>query len=738
MATIYIKDESGKEFLTKQLNIGTARIITPDMLQGTAADGEFGAENKQEEINLDDINSAPGMLLSSSVVNAITQYIETTIQSFIANNTQSILENIGINQETLEMTNNILGIINSASFKIKSILKFVPTNIRMIPDVGSITSSLCTSLKDMYMAIWLNIQQQYYTTINDALTNLPSAQEALKDSLIALQSLANDLIEQQCIRYTGKSLVELRYMCSHIINIYKEYKKKKELARKGIEEITNTSIELNVDEIKEELKNQLNTCSDLLYNSFMILEIKDSIENIIQLVNEFNNIDLNSLTDGLTNFEDFMELLVEMGVDQKSNIITLKEAIESGINTIKNNFDGLTAQLTAQAMTSAAQVAIAINKNTSINKETKYIQNYSFDLDIDTNTLFIIFNKEPTTKYIIKNLTSALRNAETTEKNKVFNINQIQEILNLIDKGIFEKKDQELEIGSFNIKIKFNLDDYNKQVETINEKAQKTTYNNILNIINEYYDRLDEIKANNEIDVQETYKEFELGIVTEEYTLDPLYIKKRPTLQLVHELFGILQEFIPLLKIVITLVSNYKINKAKVQNNSQGNLFGMIRFIAKIQNLLNTINTDNKNFYTVRTLRTYHYINQKIKQTDSSVNDLELNNDETITLYNFLKENNLDTTEINTKLNTLLFFDMDSINEQQIEFNETVDTATGFFGEDTSLFIKYPDTIYKDGTINGLDKIQKAGNNIYYTNSSLPIIGSQIIRSYRKNLDVSV
>ena len=740
MATIYIKDEFGKEFLTKQLNISSARIITPDMQEGTAAEGEFGAENIQEEINLDDINinSAPGMLLSATVVNAITQYIETTIQSFIAGNAQNVLEKIGINQETLEMTNKILGIIDSATFKIDSILKFVPTNIRIIPDTGGMTTKLCTSLKDMYMAIWLNLQQEYYKTINDAITNLPTTQEALKDSLVILQSLAENLINEQCRSYTGKSLVELRYMCAPIIQKYKEYKEKKALARKGRDEITNTTIELNTDTVKDELMNQLNVCSDLLYNSFMILEIKESIENIIQLVNEFNNIDLNSLTEGMNTFEDFMELLVEMGVDQKSNIITLKDAIKSGINTVKNNFNGLTAQLASQALSSAAQIAIAAYKNTSINEEKTYIQNYSFDLDLNTNTLFIIFDKEPTTKHIIKNLTSALRNAENNEKEKVFNAYQVQEILNLIDKGVFEKKDQEQEIGIFNIRIKFNLDDYNKQEETIDERLQKASYNNFLDIMNEYYDRLDEINAKRQAEAEETFREFELGIITEEYTADPLYVRKRPTLQLVHELFGILQEFFPILKIIITLVSNYKINKAKVQNNSKGNLFGMIRFIAKVANLAQSINLDTKNFYTVRTLKTYHYINQKIKSTDSSVNDLYLNNEETISLYTFLKENNLDTTNINTKLDTMIYFDMDSINEQQTEFNETVDTATGFFGEDTSLFVTYPESKYKDGTIMGLDKIQQAGNEIYYTNSSLPVISSQIMRSYGKNLDVSV
>jgi hypothetical protein len=74
----------------------------------------------------------------------------------------------------MKLTEHILSLIDSAVFKINSILKLVPTNIRMIPDKGSVLSSLCTSLKDMYETIWLDIQNQYYETINDSITNLPS------------------------------------------------------------------------------------------------------------------------------------------------------------------------------------------------------------------------------------------------------------------------------------------------------------------------------------------------------------------------------------------------------------------------------------------------------------------------------------------------------------------------------------------------------------------------------------
>jgi hypothetical protein len=38
----------------------------------------------------------------------------------------------------------------------------------------------------------------------------------------------------------------------------------------------------------------------------------------------------------------------------------------------------------------------------------------------------------------------------------------------------------------------------------------------------------------------------------------------------------------------------------------------------------------------------------------------------------------------------------------------------------------------------GLDKVMDGGNEIYYSDSSLPVIGSQILRAYQKNLDVSI
>jgi len=39
-------------------------------------------------------------------------------------------------------------------------------------------SSIATSLKDMFMGMWIGLENAYYETINQAITNLPSLEEA--------------------------------------------------------------------------------------------------------------------------------------------------------------------------------------------------------------------------------------------------------------------------------------------------------------------------------------------------------------------------------------------------------------------------------------------------------------------------------------------------------------------------------------------------------------------------------
>ncbi|MBO6272256.1 hypothetical protein J6O48_05680 [bacterium] len=108
----------------------------------------------------------------------------------------------------------------------------------MIPDAKSSLSSLTTSLKDMFMSMYVNVEHAYYETINEAITNFPSWEEVQKDAIEAFINLANKLIDDLCYKYFGKTLIELYYMCLPVINLYKKYKeyrtKKSEQEQNGI------------------------------------------------------------------------------------------------------------------------------------------------------------------------------------------------------------------------------------------------------------------------------------------------------------------------------------------------------------------------------------------------------------------------------------------------------------------------------------------------------------------------
>ena len=93
---------------------------------------------------------------------------------------------------------------------------------------------------------------------------------------------------------------------------------------------------------------------------------------------------------------------------------------------------------------------------------------------------------------------------------------------------------------------------------------------------------------------------------------------------------------------------------------------------------------------------------------------------------------------IDLKKETIVYIDHDSLNDQKKEMQDALDKANGYFGDDASLFVEYPNSKYEDGTTLGLDKVEIAGDDIYYSDSSLPIYASQIMWCYARDYDVSI
>ena len=701
---------------------------------------EFGNVEEAEKVDLDnlDINQAPGMEISGAITDAVTQYLEVTIQSLIAGGASNLMNNLGINQETLGMAQSILNLMDSTLFNITGIIKMFPKNIQMLPSAKIAIGSICTSLKDMYIAIYNDLENEYYETINDAITNLPSIQEVLKDAQELLMNTIWVMINEQCIKYTGYTLPELYYMCSDYIHKYKAWKeaRKEQKRRKKEQEeqeketgiqhssggtvSTKINVDVDPDIIKQSLMDELSRASDLIYNSFIIIQIKDSIDEIKMLISQFNNVDLDVLTDGIDSFEDFMDMLVEMGLDSDGAVISLEKAIQDGINQFSGNLTSLQNQIEAQAISSGLHIAADVVSNTAVSTEIKAEHLYDFTNDLNTFTMTLNIYADPTTKKAKKQLTKVLSNAHQKDGTKIFDSSSVLSIINAIDEGYVMRKDQTIELLEFTFKIHFELEGFNK---TLNEQ---------INAIDEANRIAQETAKKKE--AEEAISKFELGIVEEEYTGDPTKATKRPTFQLVHELFSILKEIFPQLKVILKLIRNYKINKAKVEANASGNLLGMIKVIAAINKLFKKAHKSKTNFYTVRSLKLYDYITNSITSIGTNV-EINIGIPDTRKLYLYLKNAKSNYEIIKQDLPTILYIDQDAITEQRNAMKKDLDKAGNYF-DDASLFVQYPDSKYQDGTLLGLDKVEDADTEIYYSDSSLPLYGSQILRCYGKDYDL--
>ena len=701
---------------------------------------EFGNVEEAEKVDLDnlDINQAPGMEISGAITDAVTQYLEVTIQSLIAGGASNLMNNLGINQETLGMAQSILNLMDSTLFNITGIIKMFPKNIQMLPSAKIAIGSICTSLKDMYIAIYNDLENEYYETINDAITNLPSIQEVLKDAQELLMNTIWVMINEQCIKYTGYTLPELYYMCSDYIHKYKAWKeaRKEQKRRKKEQEeqeketgiqhssggtvSSKINVDVDPDIIKQSLMDELSRASDLIYNSFIIIQIKDSIDEIKMLISQFNNVDLDVLTDGIDSFEDFMNMLIEMGLDSDGAVISLEKAIQDGINQFSGNLTSLQNQIEAQAISSGLHIAADVVSNTTVSTERKAEHLYDFTNDLNTFTMTLNIYADPTTKKAKKQLTKVLSNAHQKDGTKIFDSSSVLSIINAIDEGYVMRKDQTIELLEFTFKIHFELDGFNK---TLNEQ---------INAIDEANRIAQETAKKKE--AEEAISKFELGIVEEEYTGDPTKATKRPTFQLVHELFSILKEIFPQLKVILKLIRNYKINKAKVEANASGNLLGMIKVIAAINKLFKKAHKSKTNFYTVRSLKLYDYITNSITSIGTNV-EINIGIPDTRKLYLYLKNAKSNYEIIKQDLPTILYIDQDAITEQRNAMKKDLDKAGNYF-DDASLFVQYPDPKYQDGTLLGLDKVEDADTEIYYSDSSLPLYGSQILRCYGKDYDL--
>ena len=687
---IYIKDAD-----TSTVKIANDLFVKTGIIQPQK-------ETEEVDINNLDVMNNPGIGMSNAVVQGVSKYMEATIQGFISAGMTYLLQTMGINEETMNIAKQVLNIADNSITLVSSIIKSTPSDVYMIPSGNSVPAVICASLRDMYDALILGFKEQVVDEWNNMVTNLPDIEQVQYDLIMSLIAQAELLIDAQCVKYTGYTLMQLIYMVKHYIALYKQYRQvKKQEKEDNIENTkSKTSVQFDSKAVKEQLMKELEDSSDLIYNAFIIVQIKDTITQIQEIVKLFSDADISILTENIDSFEDTMDLLVEMGLgnDETSNIITLSDALTSSINSFYKDTQQLLGAMGAQALQSGYNIANSAVNSISINTYNLY----KFKADPENMCIVMTIYKDPTTKSFNNQLYKTLSKKDENNNQIISNADIIR-FFDVITAGYQnDLTEQEIIINNKKYIIKYDI---------------KQTESDI------------QLQENDEIDIDNS---IELGVVTESYTLNPYEKKKRPTLQLAHELFAILKQFLPILKIIVKLISNYKINKEKVKNHAQGNLYAMARIISNIKGLNNKININNVNFYTIRTLKFYEYITTQNIYNQNNSPTVQISNQQTVEIRQWLIENNEEYETLNEKLPTLLYIDYDAINQQKNNIQNQINNI-GEYIDDPDIFVKYPDTKYHDGDILGLDTVEYIGDEVYYSDSSLPVYGSQILRAINKN-----
>ena len=247
---------------------------------------------------------------------------------------------------------------------------------------------------------------------------------------------------------------------------YKETRKQmRELEADGYDIDVQKNISFNGEEIKRRLKEELEKSSDMLFNAFIILQIRDAILEVKELIAQFHNIDLNILVENMNSLQDLIELLDEIGLNDNSWTVSLSEAIEIGINDFKNKFNGLTNQMALIGVTTGINMVNDVVQNVSIGGEIQDISRafeFKDNMEDGNFEITLVIYKDPTLLRIQKNIVKVLTNAEDKNGIKLFDAGQVVNITTQLKEAYNQKKDRDIEFNDFTFKIHFEIEGFNQ------------------------------------------------------------------------------------------------------------------------------------------------------------------------------------------------------------------------------------------------------------------------------------
>lgn len=729
---------------------------------------------------------------ATQILDSTREFIEHIGTTNLTNAIDAIYKQLGIDQNSIALVNNITNTLSGTISKVQTIINIFPRDLTCTPSAKGALMEIAVSYKDIIMEQINSLKLVYDETVNAAINSLSTVLQLLHGSIEVIIRTVEELFDQYAYKYTGHHVMELYFLLQPGIALTKAILKYKKNAKQTItnakntakniinNEVNNTkntindninknitsvlnntvantySLDVGIDlnDLYNQLYEWLSKQSDALYNAFMMLLMKDFVSEIKEDIQKLTNIDIRLMADNINTFDDLIQLLDSLGLNEHTPTIDFQQLIATGMNSvfaISNSFKTIFKELDVPTV---GQLTGSVVHSIDVTPSKQKAYEIDTELKGNDNIIKIKLHADPSNKIIKAQFITLFKLVKYNNK-RVFNKGQINTIIDNIiaiynqyvkehEKDNIKDNDMVKDTNSILlVHKKFNNDLYkdsdyiNKSTFIINAivedmpriytfQVEVDNPNNLASVNTTVkYKSKDEILS----DTDDLYKRFNItdnskngnkdnGVVDmliksitneNEQHIYTTAEKRRNTFDIVKQMLMALKPMMKLLKEISKLIENYKTNKQTVQTHARKDLVLSFKNVMRKLGLSKEKSFEGKNIYTVRTKKLYDYclstLQIKINNGFSEISSALTNK----LIEHLISENQIVTT-LQKSIPTVLYFDIENI--------ENINT------------------IAKDGTINGLDNIEIIQDEkiILYSENNKSTTSSQILRAMRKKI----
>ena len=698
---------------------------------------------------------------TKALVSEMIDSIEETVGMVAEQGIKKLYDSLGINETSINTAKTIVSMADNAAALATDILtkgvvalnKYSEMSLPL--DVRSAIINMFMTMADLLYKTYIEAYQQYIDLLIGFILDPGATFDALMTALTALlDQIVEQLADDICQQYLGMSFKELMNLVQVGINYYKQYKKLREEWRKRKSEdnsVENTDGEVNAvgnkygiqidmqitpELMKQNLLDWLASQSDLLYNGFLIVQIRDAVYSIKDTIRSLTDIDLETLAEGINTLDDFIELLDELGLGDKSLSVNLDMIPTLGLNAIYSGLNSLTDSL--NSLTDLATIGM---NAVDVNVKTTKKQLYEIKTDGEKKEITVKFYTNPTKRSVANKIYKIFSKAKDNTDKALFTPSECKSIQDTI--SALYKANETSGKGTSSVKttkyeVKIELDiDVKEDNKRQNAEQQNNSNSDIPN---------GEATSSPKGDVELTVLE-EVGV--SEQGVEKRKGNRKMTISVLHDVFTILKMLVPQMKLLATLISNYKTNKAYERQMCKDSMYQI--FMEVMDKLgfnkrksvgLGGYNNngdyvvDDSAIYTVRTYPLYVYLKDEIKVISSS--DIAFNIDKATArkINTWLDRYDKDAEKVSVTQDVMLFIDKVSINGYLECMKKEQQKLEGMMSSELATYFASCKASHQNGTYDNLENGEMVGDKFVYSDKNLPRMMSQILMAQYRGANV--